>query len=105
MKRGPAAICHVVVETYDADYYAFGQALEKGGGKVLGGSGLAHTGPWQILHNGGGVTRRTGTPFTESVEQLGAFYIVESPGVEAVVEAAEVMMPVHVRLEMAPATG
>jgi hypothetical protein len=88
--------------TYDADY-AFGQALEKRGGKVVGGSALAHTSRWQILEHNGGVTRRTDGPFTESVEQLGGFYIVESPSMEAVVEAAEEMMPVHVRLEIAPA--
>lgn len=89
--------------TFDADY-AFGQALEKRGGKVVGGSGLAHTSAWQILHNDGGVTRRTDGPFTESVEQLGGFYIVESPDIEAVIESAEEMMPVHVRLEIAPAS-
>jgi len=87
--------------TYDADY-AFGQALEKRGGKVVGGSGLAHTSRWQILRNDAGITRRTDGPYTESVEQLGGFYIVESPSMEAVVEAAEEMMPVHVRLEIAP---
>jgi len=42
--------------TYDADY-AFGQALEKRGGKVVGGSGLAHTSRWQILRNDAGITR------------------------------------------------
>jgi len=87
--------------TYDADF-AFGQALERRGGKVVGGSGLAHTSTWQILEHNGGVTRRTDGPFTESVEQLGGFYIVESPSMEAIVESAEEMMPVHVRLEIAP---
>ena len=53
----------------------------------------------------GRITRRTDGPFTESVEQLGGFYIVESPDIEAVVEAAEEMMPVHVRLEIAPTSG
>ena len=87
--------------TFDADY-AFGQALERRGGKVVGGSALAHTSQWQILRNEGGVTRRTDGPFAESVEQLGGFYIVESPSMEAIVESAEEMMPVHVRLEIAP---
>jgi hypothetical protein len=87
--------------TYDADY-AFGQALEKRGGRVVGGSGLAHTSAWQVLSNDGGVTRRTDGPYAESVEQMGGFYIVESPDMEAVVESAEEMMPVHVRLEIAP---
>ena len=90
--------------SYDADY-AFGQALEKRGGKVVGGSGLAHTSRWQILRNDAGITRRTDGPYTESVEQLGGFYIVESPSMEAVVEAAEEMMPVHVRLEIAPGSN
>jgi hypothetical protein len=91
--------------TFDADY-AFGQALERRGGKVVGGSALAHTSAWQILRNDandtGRVTRRTDGPYTESVEQLGGFYIVESPSMEAIVESAEEMMPVHVRLEIAP---
>jgi hypothetical protein len=89
-------------QTYDADY-RFGQALERRGGRVVGGSGLAHTSNWQILENRGSVTRRTDGPYAESVEQLGGFYIVESPSMEAVVESAEEMMPVHVRLEIAPA--
>jgi hypothetical protein len=87
--------------TYDADL-RFGQSLEKRGGKIVGGSELAHTSHWQILRNDGGLTRRTDGPYTESVEQLGGFYIVESPSIEAIVEAAEEMMPVHVRLEIAP---
>ena len=87
--------------TYDADF-AFGQALEKRGGRVVGGSALGPTSRWQVLRNDGGVTRRTDGPFTESVEQLGGFYIVESPSMEAIVESAEEMMPVHVRLEIAP---
>jgi hypothetical protein len=87
--------------TYDADY-AFGQALERRGGKVVGGSELAHTSRWQILRNDSGITRRTAGPYTESVEQLGGFYIVESPSIEAIIESAEEMMPVHVRLEIAP---
>lgn len=88
-------------QTYDADY-RFGQALEKRGGRVVGGSELGHTSRWQILHNDAGVTRRTEGPYAESVEQLGGFYIVESPSMEAIVESAEEMMPVHVRLEIAP---
>ncbi len=88
-------------ETYDADY-RFGQALERRGGKVIGGSELAHTSRWQILENCAGVTRRTDGPYAESVEQLGGFYIVQSPSMEAIVESAEEMMPVHVRLEIAP---
>ena len=90
-------------QTFDADY-RFGQALEKRGGRVVGGSGLAHTSTWQILHNDGGITRRTDGPYAESVEQLGGFYIVESPSMEAIVQSAEEMMPVHVRLEIAPAS-
>jgi len=93
--------------TYDADH-RFGQALEKRGGKVVGGSGLAHTSQWQILrnvgHDTGRVTRRSDGPYAESVEQLGGFYIVESPSMEAIVESAEEMMPVHVRLEIAPSS-
>ena len=88
-------------QTYDADH-RFGQALEKRGGRVVGGSELAHTSRWQILRNDDGVTRRTNGPYAESVEQLGGFYIVESPSMEAIVESAEEMMPVHVRLEIAP---
>jgi hypothetical protein len=88
-------------DTYDADY-RFGQALEKRGGRVVGGSGLAHTSRWQILEIVGGVTKRSDGPYAESVEQLGGFYIVESPSMEAIVESAEEMMPVHVRLEIAP---
>ncbi len=91
--------------TYDADH-RFAQALERRGGKVVGGSELGPTSAWQVLENRGGgngrVTRRTDGPYTESVEQLGGFYLVESPSIEAIVEAAEEMMPVHVRLEIAP---
>jgi hypothetical protein len=87
--------------TYDADH-RFGEALERRGGRIVGGSELAHTSSWQILRNDAGVTRRTDGPYTESVEQLGGFYIVESPSIEAIVESAEEMMPVHVRLEIAP---
>ena len=87
--------------TWDADY-RFGAALERRGGKVVGGSGLGHSRTWQVLENRGGVTRRTDGPYAESVEQLGGFFIVESPSMEAVVEAAQEMLPVHVRLEIAP---
>jgi hypothetical protein len=88
-------------ETYQHDY-RFGAALEKRGGRVVGGSGLGPTSQWQILQHDGGLTRRTDGPYAESVEQLGGFFIVESPSMEAVVEAAHEMMPVHVRLEIAP---
>ena len=73
--------------TYDADY-AFGQALEKRGGKVVGGSGLAHTSRWQILRNDAGITRRTDGPYTESVEQLGGFYIVDAGSLDEAIELA-----------------
>jgi hypothetical protein len=88
-------------QTWDADY-RFGQALEKRGGKVVGGAGLGHSSTWRILDHHGGVTRRTDGPYAESVEQLGGFFIVDSPSMQAVVESAEEMLPVHIRLEIAP---
>jgi hypothetical protein len=88
--------------TFQHDY-RFGEALERRGGKVVGGAGLGRSRTWQVLqHDGAGATRRTDGPYAESVEQLGGFFIVESPSMEAVVEAAQEMMPVHVRLEIAP---
>ena len=91
-------------QTWDADH-RFGAALERRGGKVVGGAGLDHSRTWLVLENRDGLTRRTDGPYAESVEQLGGFYIVESPSMEAVVEAAEEMMPVHVRLEIAPGSN
>jgi hypothetical protein len=88
-------------DTFQHDY-RFGAALEARGGRVVGGAGLGHTSTWQILEHDGGLTRRTDGPYAESVEQLGGFFIVESPSMEAIVESAEEMMPVHVRLEIAP---
>jgi hypothetical protein len=87
--------------TYDADA-RFIAALEQRGGKVVGGAELAATRTWHTLTNRGGVTSRTQGPYAESVEQLGGFYIVECPDVEAVVEACGAMLPVHLHLQVAP---
>ena len=86
---------------YDADA-RFIAALEQRGGKVIGGAELGPTRTWHTLRSRGGVTSRTQGPYAESVEQLGGFYLVESPDAEAVVQACEAMVAAHVHIQVAP---
>ena len=87
-----------------AQHHEFAKRLEERGHRVTGGAELAHSREAKVLRTTpDGTQTVTEGPYSEAVEQLTGFYIVESPSMEAIVEAAEEMLPVHVRLEIAPA--
>ena len=87
-------------EAYRADE-RFRAALERRGGKIVVGAELAPSRTWHVLEHRGGLTRRTEGPYAESVEQLGGFYVVDTPDLEALLDACDEMAAAHVRLEVA----
>jgi hypothetical protein len=88
--------------TYQADY-RFGELLAQRGGKVVGGAGLTHSRRTRWLtRDRAGEVMVTDGPYAETVEQMSGFYIVEAPDIDAVTEAARLMLPKHTRLEIRP---
>lgn len=89
-------------ETYDADQ-RFLKLLQERGGRVVGGADLSHSRETRVLSkDGAGGALVTEGPYTESVEQMSGFYIVEADSVEVVVAAAGLMLEGHARLEIRP---
>ena len=86
--------------TYDADD-RFLKLLEQGGGRVVGGAELSHSHNTRVLHKGSDDTPLvTDGPYAETVEQVSGFYIVECDDLTTLTEAAALMLPGHLRLEI-----
>jgi len=86
--------------TYDADE-RFIKLLEQRGGRVVGGAELGHSRSTRVLQRGSDdAPVVTDGPYAEAVEQVSGFYIVECDDLETLTEAAALMLPGHVRLEI-----
>jgi hypothetical protein len=85
-------------EVYDTDE-EFGRLLAERGGRVTGGAELSHSRDARVVRRDRTVTDG---PFTESVEVLNGFYIVDSPDLETLLELSEVLTRVHDVVEVRP---
>jgi hypothetical protein len=85
-----------------AAFERFDAAVTERGGKVVGGEGLA--GPDQARTVGPGTPgARTVTegPFAESAEQIGGFYVIDVPDLDAALELAQ-LLPEDFTIEVRP---
>lgn len=81
-------------------FTAFEAAVAERGGSVVGGEGLAPVSEAVTIRDGA----VTDGPFTEAVEQLGGFYVVDLPDLATAVEAAQ-LLPTSFLVEVRPAVA
>ncbi|MPZ71348.1 MAG: YciI family protein [Actinobacteria bacterium] len=75
------------MEKLMADYYAYGDAIEKSG-HIQGGEALHPVSTATTVTVRNGETLTTDGPFAETKEQLGGFYLVEAKDLDEAVELA-----------------
>lgn len=75
-----------------ADFGAFDEAV-RARGSVVGGEALAHTSTARTVRAAGadGVRTVTEGPYAETVEQLGGYFLVDVPDLDAAVELARLL--------------
>jgi hypothetical protein len=71
-----------------AEHERFGEALAKGGHKVTGGAELHSSADARTVRPGGEVTDG---PFTETAEQVGGFYLVETDDLDGLLECCRIL--------------
>ena len=70
----------------------FAKLLEERGHRVTGGSELANSGEAKVLRTAADGTQTiTDGPYSESVEQLTGFYVIESSSLEDLLEVCKVL--------------
>jgi len=82
------------------DFRAFDEAVAARGGEIVGGEALTRPSEARTLQPGA-VRVVTEGPYAETVEQLGGFYLVELPDLDAAVEAAR-LLPSAYTIEVRP---
>lgn len=88
-------------EAYHAAHTAFDEAA-RAKGALLGGEALVGVSTATVVrHDGGGVRQLTDGPFAETAEQLGGFYLVEAPDLDALAELCD-LLPHEYTLELRP---
>ncbi|HET6653989.1 MAG TPA: YciI family protein [Nocardioides sp.] len=75
-----------------AAHRAFDEAVAQRG-KILGGEALDRTDTATTLRTVDGVTTVTDGPFAETAEQVGGFYVVDLPDLDAAIETARLLPP------------
>jgi hypothetical protein len=89
---------------FDA-FHDFEKAVVERGGAVLGGEGLADPGAGRTLQPASGGQRLvTSGPYSETVEQLGGFFVVEAATADDVADAARVL-PDTWTIDVRPVAG
>jgi hypothetical protein len=84
----------------------FAKLLEERGLRVTGGSELAHSGEAKTLRTGSdGKQSVTDGPYSEAVEQLTGFYLIEATSIDEVVDACRVLGEGEGRIEVRACTG
>jgi hypothetical protein len=73
----------------DAEYHRFGEELVRRGHTVTGGAELHATSEAKRIPGGGGAV--TDGPFTETAEQVGGFYQVESENLEDLLDCCQII--------------
>jgi hypothetical protein len=81
-------------------FRAFDEAVATRGGEIVGGEALTRPSEARTLRPGA-VRMVTEGPYAETVEQLGGFYLVELPDLDAAVEAAR-LLPSAYTIEVRP---
>jgi len=77
--------------TYDK-HREFARLLEERGHKVAGGSELAHSREAKVVRTSpDGTHTVTDGPYTETVEQLTGFYVIESDDLDGLLEICKVL--------------
>ena len=72
-----------------AEYTRFGEELGRRGHKVTGGAELHHTAEAKSIRPGSAVV--TDGPFTETAEQVGGFYLVETGDLDDLLECCKII--------------
>jgi hypothetical protein len=81
-------------------FQAFDEAVAARGGEVVGGEALTRPAEARTLGPGGDRVVTEG-PYAETVEQLGGFYLLELPDLDAAVEVAR-LLPSAYTIEVRP---
>lgn len=81
-------------------YGEFDQALEAGGHAVVGGAELTRVAETRTIPAGGGPV--TDGPFTETVEQVGGYYQVETDDLDGLLECCQILARTGDRVEVRP---
>jgi hypothetical protein len=82
-------------------FQAFDQAVDAHG-SIVGGEALRRPAEARTLLPGAAAERAvTEGPYAETVEQLGGFYLIDVPDIEAAVEAAR-LLPAAYTIEVRP---
>ena len=81
-----------------AEYARFGRELESRGHKIKGGAELHHSAEARSFRPGSTVV--TDGPFTETAEQVGGFYLVESDDLDDLLECCTIITAVGDGIEV-----
>jgi len=83
-------------------FEAFGAACaERDGVEILAGEALAGPQDATTLRTRGGTTTLTEGPYAEVIEQMGGFYLVETPDLDVLVELLRLLPPYDMQLSPA----
>ena len=86
-----------------AAHRAYDEAVARRG-EVLGGRALDRADTATTLRSVDGTWTVTDGPFTETADQLGGFYVVELPDLDAAIETAR-LLPAGYAIEIRPVVG
>ena len=78
-------------ETLMAQHMAFGAKVSELGGSITAGQQLTPTVTATTLHWAGDDVTITEGPYAETAEQLGGFYVIDLPDLDAAIEAVKVL--------------
>lgn len=85
-------------DEYYRDHDAFQAAVTEHGAKIAGGEALGSVAAATTVRRLGSEVLVTEGPFTETVEQLVGFYLVEAPDLDVVVELVRLLPPYTVEI-------
>ena len=78
-------------EQYLAEHEAFSTAVPQAGCSILGGEALVGVAAATTVRRRGDQVTFTDGPFAETAEQLGGFYLLEAPDLDAVTERVRLL--------------
>ena len=78
-------------EQYYAEHEAFSTAVPQAGCTLLGGEALAGVASATTVRRRGDEVAFTDGPFAETAEQLGGFYLLDAPNLDAVTELVRLL--------------
>ncbi len=87
-----------VMRSFEAFHVACG---ERDGVEILAGEALAGPSHATTVRTRGGSTTLTEGPYTEAIEQMGGFYLVETPDLDVLLELLAILPPYDMQLSPA----